>query len=203
VVRATLWFLRRRREKLPIGQVVDIFRPALAQLRGRIPAILSAADRAAFEAHVERLAAQQVPRELAERIAALDSQYAVLDVTEVALEQKKSAEAVATLYFALVGELELRWFAEKITQLPTDTTWQALARNALRDDLSSQQRALTSNVAKLSGEETDPARMLAAWQERYGPAIARLKGMTEELKRLKTLDLAVLSVLLRELRALA
>jgi len=101
-----------------------------------------------------------------------------------------------------VGELELRWFADKITQLPTDTPWQALARNALRDDLSSQQRALTSTVARLS-EAQDPAAMLAAWKERYAPTIGRLKTMTDELKRAGTLDLAVLSVLLRELRALA
>jgi len=101
-----------------------------------------------------------------------------------------------------VGELELRWFADRITQLPTDTSWQALARNALRDDLSSQQRALTATVAKMS-ESQDPAQMLAAWRERYAPAIARLKAMTEELKRGGTLDLAVLSVLLRELRGLA
>ena len=97
----------------------------------------------------------------------------------------------------------MRWFAEKITQLPTDTNWQALARNALRDDLASQQRALTATVAKLSPDADDPAQMLAAWHERYAPAIARLKAMTDELKRLGTLDLAVLSVLLRELRALA
>ena len=111
-------------------------------------------------------------------------------------------QAVAALYFALVGELELRWFADRITQLPTDTPWQALARNALRDDLSSQQRALASTVAKLSPEQ-DPAKMLALWKERYAPAIARLRAMTEELKRAGNLDLAVLSVLLRELRTLA
>ena len=45
--------------------------------------------------------------------------------------------------------------------------------------------------------------MLAAWNERYGPAVARLKTMMEELKRTPVLDLAVLSVLLRELRTLA
>ena len=71
------------------------------------------------------------------------------------------------------------------------------------DDLASQQRALTLTVAKLSPDAKDPAQMLAAWRERYAPAIARLKAMTEELKRAGTLDLAVLSVLLRELRALA
>ena len=46
--------------------------------------------------------------------------------------------------------------------------------------------------------------MLALWKERYAPAIGRLRAMTEELKRGGgTLDLAVLSVLLRELRSLA
>ena len=72
----------------------------------------------------------------------------------------------------------------------------------MRDDLATQQRVLTSSVAKLSPGESDPAKMLAAWEERYAPAIARLKSMTDELKRSTSLDLAVLSVLLRELRNL-
>jgi glutamate dehydrogenase len=202
VVRGTLWFLRRRRERLPIAQVLDIFRPALDALRSQVPKVLSAGDQEAFASAVARLEGAGVPRATAERVSSLGALYAALDVTEVAMEQKKRVEAVAALYFALVGELELRWFADRITQLPTDTPWQALARNALRDDLSSQQRALTATVAKLSAEE-DPARMLAAWKERYAPAIARLRTMTDELKRAGALDLAVLSVLLRELRSLA
>lgn len=203
VVRGALWFLRRRRERMPIASVLEIFQPALEKLQGQVPKILSEGDRAAWEATVTRFTGEGVPREVAERTASLGALYAVLDVTEVALDQKKSVESVASLYFALVGELELRWFADRITQLPTDTNWQALARNALRDDLASQQRALTSTVAKLS-ESPDPATMLGAWRERYAPAIARLKSMIEEMKRQQgTLDLAVLSVLLRELRSLA
>ncbi|HEY2630195.1 MAG TPA: hypothetical protein VGI57_13785, partial [Usitatibacter sp.] len=140
---------------------------------------------------------------LASRYSELEGLYAVLDSTEVAVEQKKPIEVIGALYFALVGDLDLRWISAKITALPTDTSWQALARNALRDDLASQQRTLTSTVAKLSPDSNDPAVMLAAWKERYAPAIARYRAMTEELKRAPSLDLAVLSVLLRELRALA
>jgi glutamate dehydrogenase len=203
LLRSTLWFLRRRRERLPIADVLKIFRPGLEALQGQIPAILSPSDRAAWEGIAQLLSVKGVPGALAQRMASLEHLYAVLDVTEVAVEQKRSIEAVAALYFALAGELELRWIAEKISLLPTDTSWQALARNALRDDLSSQHRAIAATIAKLSPESSDPAQMLAAWHERYGPAIARLKMMIEELKRTKALDLAVLSVLLRELRALA
>jgi len=203
VVRSTLWFLRRRREKLPIGNVLDIFHPALAALAAKLPGMLSASDRMAWSSSIERLSSKGVPKDLAQRLANLEALYGVLDVTEVAVEQKRASESIAALYFALGGELELRWISEKISQLPTDTSWQALARNALRDDLSSQHRAITSAVARISPEESDPERMLAAWKERYTPAIARLDAMIEELKRVGTLDLAVLSVLLRELRALA
>jgi glutamate dehydrogenase len=204
VVRATLWFLRRRREKLPIAQVLDIFKPGVAALRTSMPVLLSPADRAAWDASVARITQQGVPGNLAQSIANLDAIYGVLDVTEVSHEQKKGAEVISTLYFALGGELELRWISERISLLPTDTSWQALARNALRDDLAAQHRAITATVAKLSPQENDPGRMLLAWKERYGPAIVRLKSMIEDLRRTGgTLDLAMLSVLLRELRTLA
>jgi glutamate dehydrogenase len=203
LLRAVLWFLRRRREKFPIAQVLEIFRPALGVLQRQVPGTLSGGDRAAYDAYVQRLSASGVPEPLAAHLAGLESMYAVLDVSEVAQECHKDIEAIAAVYFAIVGELDLRWVAEKITALPTDTSWQALARNALRDDLSSQQRAITQSIAKLSPDERDPERMLAAWKERYAPAITRLEAMVKELKTLGTLDLAVLSVLLRELRALA
>jgi len=202
LLRATLWFLRRRREKLPIAQVIGIFEPALNELRAHIPALLSEGDKLAWGAAAKALEKDGVPAELAQRVASMSALYAALDITEVARDQKKPAEVVAKLYFSLVGELELRWFWDRITDLPTDTQWQGLARNALRDDLSSQQRALTAAVAKMS-EQGDPAMLLAQWKEQYAPAIARLKGMTDELKRTGTMDLAVLSVLLRELRSLA
>jgi glutamate dehydrogenase len=203
LLRATLWFLRRRRERLPIAEVLAIFRPGLEALQSELPAILSPSDQAAWDGTAQLLSMKGVPRPLAERMASLEHLYAVLDVTEVAVEQKKSIESVAALYFALAGELDLRWIAEKIALLPTDTQWQAMARNALRDDLSSQHRAITTAIARLSPDTSDPEQMMAAWRERYGPAIARLETMIEELKRTKSLDLAVLSVLLRELRALA
>ncbi|HQW37365.1 MAG TPA: NAD-glutamate dehydrogenase [Usitatibacteraceae bacterium] len=203
VLRATLWFLRRRREKLPIAEVLSLFQPGLEAFRSQLPAMLSAADRETFAATAAGLVAKGVPAELAREMASLDALYAVLDATEVARETGRPLEVVAQVYFALAGDLELRWFGERITALPTDTPWQALARNALRDDLASQQRALATAVARPGEGGDNPAALIAAWKERQAPAIARLAAMREELKRAGSIDLAVLSVLLRELRSLA
>ena len=56
---------------------------------------------------------------------------------------------------------------------------------------------------QLSPGSQDVPAMLGKWREHYQPAIARLKSMIDDLKRAGPLDLAVLSVLLRELRAIA
>ncbi|MGE0357982.1 MAG: NAD-glutamate dehydrogenase [Burkholderiales bacterium] len=203
VLKATLWFLRRRRERLPIAEVLAIFQPGLAAFRAGLPSMLAAADREILESAAARLAGRGVPQDLARDLASLDPLYAVLDTTEVARETGRPLETVAKVHFALSGELDMRWFGERITALPTDSSWQALARNAMRDDLASQMRALTATVVRLSPDEKDPAAMTAAWKAQGAQSLARLTAMREELKIAGTLDLAVLSVLLRELRALA
>ena len=45
--------------------------------------------------------------------------------------------------------------------------------------------------------------MIGAWKDKSAQPVARLSAMREELKLAGSLDLAVLSVLLRELRGLA
>ena len=152
-----------------------IFRPALAALaRAAAGRSSRRGDRAACDAAVARLAAEGVPQPSSPSGWPSSTRSMRCSTSsEVAVEQKKGVELIGALYFALVGELELRWFAAKITRCPPTRTWQALARNALRDDLASQQRALASTVAKLSPECAEPAQMLAVWKERYAPAIAR------------------------------
>ncbi len=174
LLRATLWFLRRRRERLPIAEVLAIFQPGVARFRAELPAILSEADREILQGAAAKLTEKGVPKDLASEMAGLDALYAVLDTTEVARETGRPLEAIARVYFALAGELELRWFAERISGLPTDTPWQSMARNAMRDDLASQQRALTASVARLAPGSEDPGAMIAAWKESSVQPIARL-----------------------------
>jgi glutamate dehydrogenase len=202
-LRTTLWFLRRRRERLPISQVLEIFRPGVAALTSKLDSLLNERDRIAMQNQQQHYVSAGVPEELARKVASLDALYAVLDIVEVATEFKKSADLVAAVYFSLVGKLELRWFASQINALPTDTHWQALARNAMRDDLAAQQRLLTTAVVKMSADRNDATQMLKTWEALVQLPMQRLHEMVNDLKSGPALDLAMLSVVLRELRSLA
>jgi glutamate dehydrogenase len=203
VLRATLWFLRRRAERMPIASVLQFFAPGVATVSKRLPHLLSPPDLAALKAGQARLESQGVPAALAGEVARLDAMYSVLDIVENAQELNRPVELAAQVYFALAGKLDMRWIAVQVTALPSDTHWRAMARAAMRDDLANLQSQLTSGVLRLSPAVSDPSRLNSAWEAHHDKTLARMREVQADLKLARACDLAMLSVLLRELRMLA
>ncbi len=203
VLRATLWFLRRRSDRMPIAKVLEFFAPGTATVSAKLGTLLSGEDLASLQAAEARLTGLGVPAELASGIARLDAMYSVLDIVEVSHESKRAVELCAAVYFALVGKLGLRWVAGRVTALPTDSHWQAMARAAMRDDLANLQRQLTDGVLKLSPKISTTGSLIGSWEEHHDKSLARMREVMDDLKGARESDLAMLSVLLRELRVLA
>ena len=203
VLRATLWFLRRRAESMPISDVLKFFSPGVATISKCLPELLSRDDLTAMKAAEARLASQGVPASLASEVARLDAMYSVLDIVEAANELARPVELAAKVYFALVGKLDLRWVAGQIGALPFDTHWQSMARAAMRDDLANLQRQLAAGVLRLSPAALDAGRLIAAWEGHHDKALGRMREVMADLKSARESDLAMLSVMLRELRVLA
>ncbi|MBI3716009.1 MAG: NAD-glutamate dehydrogenase [Betaproteobacteria bacterium] len=202
VLRATLWFLRRRSEKMPIAKVLEVFAPGTATVSGKLGTLLSGDDLAALQAAEARLTTQGVPAELAAGIARLDAMYSVLDIVEVSRLSGRAVELCAAVYFSLTGRLGLRWVAGRVAALPTDTHWQAMARAAMRDDLANLQRQLTEGVLQLSPKVSTTGSLIGSWETHYDKSLARMREVMDDLKGARESDLAMLSVLLRELRVL-
>ena len=202
VLRATLWFLRRRGERMVIADVIEFFSPGVATISNRLAEYLSREDLAAVQASEARLVAQAVPASLATSVARLDAMYSVLDIVECAKELGRPVELAAQIYFATVGKLGLHWVASQVTALPTDSHWQAMARAAMRDDLASLQRQLAAGVLKYSPKVSDPVQLMATWEAHHAQSLARMRDVMDDLKKARETDLAMQSVMLRELRIL-
>jgi glutamate dehydrogenase len=202
VLRATLWFLRRRAERMPIANVLEFFAPGVATIAKRLPEFLSADDLLALQTAEARLTQQGVPAALATSVARLDAMYSVLDIVEISQEIKRPVELAASVYFALVGKLNLHWVAAQVGSLPSDTHWQSMARAAMRDDLANLQRQLTNGVLTFSPSLNDATKLIAAWEQHHAKALTRMYEVVDDLKKARETDLAMLSVLLRELRVL-
>jgi glutamate dehydrogenase len=203
VERATRWLLRNRHQPLDIAATVSHFAPGIAALGQELPKLLAPVESTALRVAAERFAAQGVPTDLATRVASLDALHAGLDVIEVASAQDETVEAVAAVYFALGVRLDLHWLRDQIGRLAAESQWQALAQAAIREDLSSEQRHLTAQVLRHAGSGLDAEAVIEAWLSENHAEVGRYQVMVAELKQAETLDVAMLSVALREIRNLA
>ncbi len=191
---ATQWFLRSRRLAEPMQQVVQRFMPAVDVLRVRLAAggVASAQGQAWLAAGV--------PAAIVEAVTNAEGLFAALDIAEIADATQRPIDEACEVHAGLGQRLGLARLRHQIDSLPTDSHWQTLAKGALGDDLTGLQRTLAHDV--LSHGPGGPAAQLAAWEQRNQGALERAQRLLHELAEVKAVDLAMLSVALRELRNL-
>jgi glutamate dehydrogenase len=126
---------------------------------------------------------------------------AVFDVVEVAEATDERVEKVMETYFELGSRLELNWLRDRIIDLPRANVWQALAREAVRDELYATHRSLTQEALEL-GRDSDRDDAPGAWEQRHHPALRRCHAIFDNIKGSGTYDLTTVSVALREVRNL-
>ncbi len=195
-VRATNWFLRSRRLAEPMAGTIERFASAATALLQFIAAAPDSTPwRAAIAQHEQALVAKGVPPPLAFAVAASDTSYAALDITEVSESSKQPLPVVANTYFSIGEALGLVRLRSQVSALSSEGYWQSMAKSALADDLAALQRELTADALQAGGQ--------SAWEVAQRPAVERAQRMLTELADTKSADLAMLSVALRELRHLA
>ena len=192
---ATTWFLRSRRLAEPMEQVVKRFTPAVTALRARLAAEGPTSPRAAawHEAGV--------PADVVRDVLCADGLFAALDIAEIADTTQRPLAEVSDVHAGLGQRLGLANLRRQIDALAADSYWQTQAKGALADDLAGLQRSIAHDV--VSHGQGDAAQMLGEWEQRNQHALERAQRMLAELGDAKGVDLAMVSVALRELRNLA
>ena len=193
--RATRWLLRNRRRPIDIAATVSRYAPGSAALAEALPGLLGAAELEAAAAKAASLADVGVPAELAQRVAQLEALVPTFELVEIAAAAELDVAAAAEVYFTLGARLELHWLRDRILDLPRETRWEAMARAALRDDVYSEQAGLTAEVLR-SGPGVE------RWLAENATAVERSLQVLADIRTGGTLDLARLSVAVREMRNL-
>lgn len=198
--RATRWLLHSRPAHLDVGSEIERFGPAVRELSPKVPDMLSGAERERWERSVEQLLGEGLPRELAERGAALLDTFSLLDIVEQAREREEPVADVAAVYFVLSERLGIDRLLGAVSQLPREDRWDSLARGAVRDDLYSVLDSLTGTVLAGTEPGTDAQARVDGWSSENEGAIGRGQQALDGLADLEEPTLAALSVALRTLR---
>ena len=124
--------------------------------------------------------------------AHFDEAVHILDVVEIAKQTGMDAVSVAEAYSELAQQLGCSWLNTATTQLPRNNRWQALARNALRDDLFRQQRLWLERIlAKYQS--------VTSWTQTQKEGLSDIRRLISNVRTEGEPDLAMLSTMLREM----
>ncbi len=199
--RATRWLLQARRSAVDVRVEIDHFAP-VAELVPLVPSMLRGSELERLRVRQADFEALGVPTELARETAAKLDAFSLLEVVEIAAATGEGPETVGQVYFALSERFDVDRMLTRITKLPRDDRWSALARMALRYDLYSALASLTRSVQGAAPGETDPDVRLGIWEAANSEGLARAQGTLAEISHAETFDLATLSVALRTVRTL-
>jgi glutamate dehydrogenase len=188
VERGARWLLRHRPAPMPVAATVGFFAVPTAQLASLESTRVRAEPGAAV------YTSQGVPLAIALRVAALEFLPRALHVAELADAHHVSVESVTDVYDEVGTRLQLDWLETRIVGLTRADRWDALARNALREDAAAQHRRVVDAVMK--------AGSFDAWVERQPTAVARAQALLDDIRVHAVYDFATMSVALREIRAL-
>lgn len=201
--RATRWFLRNRRNDQNPGRDVNHFGPHIAALGLKLNELLQGPTRERWQERYQAYVEAGVPELLARMVAGTSHLYTLLPIIEASDLTGQDAAVVAKAYFAMGAALDLNWYLQQISGLPVKSNWQALAREAFRDDLDLQQRAITIAVLQMAEAPEDIDERVALWLEQHRSHVERWRAMVDDIRAASGTDYAMYAVANRELADLA
>jgi glutamate dehydrogenase len=207
--RASRWLLSNRPQPLAVGAEINRFSPVVRELAPRVVDLLRGRAREAARESVAELVAKGTPESLASRVSTLLDAYGLLDaieVTELAdrgeLDAERNPVETAELYYALSHHLGVDDMLTSISALDRGDRWHALARLSLRDDLYSSLRSITLDALQDSDPGQNTEQKIANWEQTNMARLSRARVSLDEIRRSGRLDLATLSVAVRQIRSM-
>jgi glutamate dehydrogenase len=199
--RAILWLLRSSYEKLDVAAYIGEFQPRVAAIESHLVQVLPATMLATVRVRQAELMEDGIPEPLARRVAGLDVMTSAMDIIRISRrDAAHGVEDVARVYFGLGARFSLDRLRSATGSIAAETPWQKNALSAVIDDLFNYQSVLASRViAETNGAGGDPVE---TWLAARSRVVERVDQTMQEFRASSTVDLAMLTVAARQLRAL-
>ncbi|MCK6450206.1 MAG: NAD-glutamate dehydrogenase [Alphaproteobacteria bacterium] len=207
--RATRWVLASLQPPLVLGDAIARFTPGIQAIAAGLDQVLSPDAAAELKRRAAAIAAEGAPADVAQKVAQLDALAAGFDIVRIAEPGKLKVKLVGRLYFAVGHRFGLDWLRGSAASAVGGGRWSKLAFRALNDEIDAIQGQLAGAVIQACGpdgrldSEAGPAAAIEAWSEQRRAPVKRAGDVIADIRATGRVDLAMLAVAARQLRALA
>ena len=199
VRRATRWLLRHRPLDGSVADETARYQGAMDKLLHTGLQWLPEARQAETQESIDHLVTQGVEAKAATRIHVGLAFNQLIAIAEVAQVSQRKLDEVTGLFVEVGEQLRLTPFAQLVNQISVSNNWEALAREAFRDDLNATQQRIASVLAQQKGK---PDALVTEMLTQLETDCARWMTTIDQLSQALEVSYPMLSVALRELKAI-
>ncbi len=197
--RATMWVAETQSAETPVAELTAALATPTTALLGALPDLLPAAVRARFTAAVEALAADGVPRPLAQRLARLDRLAELLEAAHIAAHLDVTPTVAAEVYYRGAEVVDLDWVRTALAEVPAADRWERRAIEGLQESLVYVRRQLTRTLLAVRQSGDAPEACVQAYVADNDRQVTRVHRVIDDLRSGPRVTLAGLTVVMREL----
>ncbi len=195
--RATRWILRHRRNMDSVQSFVDSCQGRVGALIERREMLMSSSNRDDWQDAVAGFVAAGVDEALAKRTARASRLADALSIIDAADTTGLDAIAVGEVFVSLSDRLQTDWLSDELASLTASSHWQAMERDALLDDVMTQQSLLAVSVL------TDADGDLEAWLENRERFVSEWRRVIGDAQHTTQQDFSMFAMTCRKLGDLA
>ncbi|BCE02246.1 NAD-glutamate dehydrogenase [Marinicellulosiphila megalodicopiae] len=196
---ATRWILKNNRLGIDVKQLIDQFSKPMDELTLKIDEIISGKRLDGFKNRIAKNLDLGLDEKHALLLASNHFRYQCLGVIAVGQSSDRPICEIARSFFKLGDVLGLDTFALQLNDLVVNSNWQALAREAFRDDIEWQQRRITQGIIMDCTEDSSIDQCIECWLDKNEILIDRWNKMMIEIQANSEPEIAMISVAVREL----
>ena len=189
----TLWLLSHH-QGIPIQTMVDQYQKPMADYYAQLANLLPQASAQRINDQSEALTSSGIEESISRCLSQLEFVYHGLDVTQVANQCNTEVITAAQTWYGLYEQFQGDWLNQAIANLPSQDPWQRKARASLKQEFEASLAQLTQTV--IASDQS------VAWELRNQALIERCLAIFGELQSNTNINLAMLSVAVREIAKL-
>ena len=201
--RTARWVLGNVDADVAPARIVEQNLEGLATLRHSFAELVTGQDRALFEARVDEIREVGADEAFSQRLITLRFLDQLLEILEIGRETEASTLDTGRIYYEVSEAFHVPWLRRSAFAGGGDDQWEQRAAQVLSADLSRVHRRLVIAVVTKAGSTGDPSKATSVLMRSQAPEVERFMDIIEELKGEESPGLAAVSVITRELSALA
>ncbi len=201
--RTTRWVLQNVDPDVSPATVVERSVPGLAVLREHFESFVQGEDRTLFEARVQEIRKVGADDLFSRRLITLRFLDQLLEILEIARETEADPVAAAQVFYRISDLFDVPWLRRTTFATAGGDHWEQRAAQALAEDLARAHRKLIASVLRRAEDDQGIEQATERLLRMRAREIERYRNLITDLKAEGTVGFAAVSVVIRELAALA